>query len=73
MKPKYANYVFEYRYGGSRWGFTIPATSEDDALNRLHHIQYATLCGTEVAQIPVRAGFIAKAVCWFRNILHASI
>lgn len=73
-KPKYTGYLFEYRHAGTKWGLTIPAVSEEDAIARIHSIQYATLLGTEVMRIPVKTGMLPRLICWLRNgwCMHAS-
>ena len=72
MQRQYSNYLFEYRHDGARWSLTIPATSREDAQERVKQIHYARLIGTEVMTIPARAGFIASPLCWLRNLLAAA-
>lgn len=50
---EYKNYLCEYPYAGSVWGFNISATSREDAEARLRAMPWAEVKGEIVARIPV--------------------
>lgn len=69
MERQYSNYLFEYHHDGAKWSLTIPATSREDAQERVRQIYHARLIGTDAMTVPVRTRFIASALCWLRNSL----
>lgn len=62
-----ANYLFEYRHGGRKWGLTISAESEEDAKARIYSIQHATFLGTEVMRIRATLKIWPRLMCWIHN------
>lgn len=64
----YRDFLLEYSHKGSRWTFTIPATSFEDASERAKQIYYARVLGTVEAVIPARLGFLVRIACWLKNV-----
>lgn len=62
------DYLCEYSYEGKRWSLTIMAASQDDAEARLKRLAYGKVIGELKATIPVKYGWIAKAMVFLRNI-----
>lgn len=65
----YSTYLFEYYHEGSWWAFTIPARSEDEALERVNKLPHATFLGSVAEEIPARFGWVARLLCWWRNLV----
>lgn len=53
---EFKTYLFSYNHNGKRWGFELPARSQEDAKLRLAKIANAHFDGELVASIPVPAG-----------------
>lgn len=69
MKP-YKTYLFEYFHEGATWSIEIPAASLEDAQARIRKLPWAKPVGELVAKVPAGygLGWIARAVCWLRNL-----
>ena len=69
LEPGYSNFIFEYYHDGAWWSFTIPARSEQDAVDRVKKLPLAKYLGTVEMEIPVNAGagLLARIICWWRN------
>jgi hypothetical protein len=61
-------YLFEYRFDGSEWGIEIPATSPDEARERLKALAWARYRGRVVANIPVEMAPLEIIETWIRNV-----
>ena len=69
---RFREYLFSYRYQGSLWGFSVMATSEQDAKFRLARMADAQVDGVLGGRIPAGpdplfTGFVMSLICWFRN------
>lgn len=63
------DYMFEYWHNGSRWTFTVPATSFEDAEDRLVQIRNrARLCGEIEMTVPAQFGIFVRVWCWVKNL-----
>ena len=56
----FKNYLVEYSYEGSRWGFYIHATSHDDAKRRVKALGFAVVQGEVAAKIPVPGSSVVR-------------
>jgi len=64
---EYSQYLFEYRFGDSEWGFTITAKSPEEASERLKSISWARYKGEIAAIIPIPgAGVLSRIKALFR-------
>lgn len=61
---EFKTYLFSYNHNGKRWGFELPATSQDDARVRLSKIACAKLDGELVASIPMPSGLVNRLLRW---------
>jgi len=66
-------HLFTYRYGNAEWEIEIPASSEQEARERLARIPYATYDGVLIAKIPAALGVFGKAAVYLRNSIMPSI
>lgn len=66
---EFGDYLFEYPYQGSRWGFTIKASSQADAQARFRALAWAEFkggpCETVSALSP--KGVLVPLIVWWRN------
>lgn len=71
MNDEYQTYTCEYPFNGGRWGFTIQATSHEEAEARMKQMPWGKVNGRLVAVIPANevTGLWVRLVCWFRNAL----
>jgi len=69
MDQSFSKYLFEYYHDGAQWSIVIPASSEEDAMERIRKMPYARLLGTLDTETPVRSGFSTRLNCWWRNFL----
>jgi len=60
-------HLFTYRYDNARWTIEIPASSEQEARERLARIQYATYDGVLIAKLPATLGVLGKVAVTLRN------
>lgn len=60
-------FLFEYYHDGSWWTLEIPATSQEDAMDRLKKLPLAKCLGTLEMKVPVELGIFARVFCWYRN------
>jgi hypothetical protein len=67
MNPGWQTFLFEYHHDGSQWTIEIPATSEEDAIERLNKLPLARYIGTLEMKVPVQLGLFARFFCWYRN------
>ena len=68
INKEYGTYLFEYHHEGSWWAFTIPAASEQEAIERINKLPHAKLLGVVAMKIPAQLGFVARFLCWWRNL-----
>jgi hypothetical protein len=61
-------FLFEYFHEGSKWMVEIPATNMDDAQARIKKLPWAKPVGELVAKFPASGGWIARCLCWLRNV-----
>jgi hypothetical protein len=66
---RFQQYLFRYFHAGSWWSFTIHATSEEDARERLALLNRAQLDGVVQLTIPAIQGttWLANLICWWKN------
>jgi len=57
---KLKTYMFTYPYKGDEYGFTIPAYSEEEALDRLKALAFTKYDGELVAKIPVAPSWLSR-------------
>ena len=64
------DYLFEYEMDGARFGFSVRATSEADAHERLRKMSFARYLGQgDGVEIPLsRGGFLVPLIAWWRNL-----
>jgi hypothetical protein len=53
---KWTDYACEYNYDGKRWGFSVCATSWDDARARLKAMGMGQVVGSDLIVVPVPRG-----------------
>jgi hypothetical protein len=63
-------HLFTYRYDNARWTIEIPASSEQEAKERVARIHYATYDGVVVAKLPATLGAFGKITVWLRNAVQ---
>jgi len=65
---EFKTYLFSYTHNGKKWGFELPATSQEDAQLRLSKIARARFDGELVASIPVPGvGLLHRLFAFFRS------
>jgi hypothetical protein len=69
MDQSFGKYLFEYYHDGAQWSIVIPASSEEDAKERIRKLPYARLLGTLDTESQVHSRFSARLICWWRNFL----
>jgi len=67
---EFHRYLFEYRHGGSEWGFEILARSPEEARERIKSLARARYKGEIKITVPVPAGGLISR---FARRLGASI
>ena len=69
LQQGYNKFLFEYYHDGAWWSFTLPARSEQEAIERIKKMPHAKLLGVVDAEIPANAasGLFARAYCVWRN------
>jgi len=68
---KFKNYMVSYRYDGAQWNIELPATSHEDAEQRLSQLHFGRVDGEIVANVPGSMGPIAMLATRFRNLIWA--
>ena len=68
MEREYSTYLFEYFHNDSWWAITICASSEEDARARMKKLPLAKFLGTVQGKIPAQFGWLARLVCWWKNL-----
>jgi hypothetical protein len=71
LKSEFKTYLFKYFHDGKWWMVEIPATSQDDAQERINKLPLAQPLGECFAKIPARIGWMAKLACVVRNFFAA--
>jgi hypothetical protein len=61
-------FLFEYFHEGSNYMVEIHATNMDDAQARIKKLPWAKPVGELVAKFPASGGWIARCLCWLRNL-----
>jgi hypothetical protein len=69
MEEEYHRYLFSYYHNNAWWSLVIPATSEDDARERINKLPLARLDGTLEMEIPAVPGIghFVRIACWWKN------
>lgn len=69
MEEQYPRYLFSYYHNHAWWSLVIPATSEEDARERLNKLPLARLDGILEMEIPALpgVGLLVRFLCWWRN------
>lgn len=67
MDKKWPTHLFEYQHAGATWSIEIPATSEQDAKDRIERLQNARYLGVLQMKIPVELSIFARLICWLQN------
>lgn len=65
-------FVCHYQHDGTTWSLNIDAYDWADAEARVKKLGYLKLDGELMGTVPVRFGFIAKVICWIRNLATAT-
>lgn len=60
-------HLFRYRYDNAEWVLEIPASSAQEAKERLARIPYATYDGVLIAKLPATLGPLGMLAVWVRN------
>jgi hypothetical protein len=68
MKPDTKTFLCSYHHDDALWSVEIHAYDWADAEARVKKLGYLKLDGELKVTIPVRLGFIAKLLCWIRNL-----
>lgn len=68
---KFKRYLVSYRHDGAQWNIEIPATSREDAEQRLSQLHFGRVDGEVVANVPGSIGPIAMLAARVRNLLVA--
>lgn len=68
MNREWNKYLFQYYHDDSFWNLEIHATSEEDARLRLNKLPNAQYVGVLQMKVPVVVGFLARIVCWWKNL-----
>ena len=69
MSSGFQTYLVSYRHDGSEWSLELPASSYDDARQRLDKLVFARVDGELVAKVPASLGPFATLAVWLRNLL----
>lgn len=64
---KTITFTCSYYHDGARWGILIDAYDWPDAEARCTKLGLK-LDGELMGTVPARVGFLAKAICWARNL-----
>lgn len=68
MSTPHKTFLCDYPFNGRRWAFTIRATDQDEAEERLRALGWARVGGECVAALPGwLPAWIAAFICWWRN------
>lgn len=67
MSEGWKTYLFEYQHEGTRWSIEIPASSEEDARERLLKLPDAQYRGVVQMKLRVELGIFARLLCWLHN------
>ncbi|WP_374526006.1 hypothetical protein [Sphingopyxis sp.] len=64
---EFKSYLVSYRHDGGEWNIELPATSIEDARQRLSQLHFGRVEGEVIARIPSSLGPIAMLAAWARN------
>lgn len=64
-------YLVSYRHEGAQWQIEVRAASDRDARERLAKLAYGQVDGELVARMPLKVGWLAKAMVFLRNSFRA--
>lgn len=67
--PEFKRFLVSYRHDGAQWNIEIPATSYEDAEQRLSQLTFGRVDGEIVAKIPGAMGPIAMLATRIRNLI----
>lgn len=68
---EFKRYLVSYRHDGAQWNIEIPATSREDAEQRLNQLHFGRVDGEIIANVPGSMGPIAMLAARVRNLLVA--
>ncbi|MBI4724347.1 MAG: hypothetical protein HY765_05020 [Rhodomicrobium sp.] len=60
-------HLFTYRYNNADWVLEIPASSTEEAKERLARIPYATYDGVLIAKLPATLGVFGRLAVFLKN------
>ena len=60
-------HLFTYRFDNAEWVLEIPASSAQEAKERIARIPYATYDGVLIAKLPATLGPLGVLAVWLRN------
>lgn len=66
---EFKRYLVSYRHDGAQWNIELPATSLEDAQQRLSQLHFGKVDGEIVANIPGVMGPIAMLAAQIRNLI----
>lgn len=66
---EFKRYLVSYRHDGAQWNIELPATSREDAEQRLSQLHFGKVDGEIIANIPGSMGPIAILAARVRNLL----
>lgn len=72
MSDELKRYLVAYRHDGGEWNIELPASSLEDARQRLGQLTFGRLEGEIVAKIPGAFGPFAALAATVRNMLSAN-
>jgi len=72
MSDQFKKYLVCYRHDGGEWNIELPASSLEDARQRLGQLTFGRLEGEIVAKIPGAFGPFAALAAAVRNLLPGS-
>jgi hypothetical protein len=64
-------FACSYAHDGAEWGLTIHAYDFADAEARIKKLGFLRLNGEVKLVVPHKLGWVAKLVCWLRNLIGA--
>lgn len=69
---QFKRYLVSYRHDGAQWNIELPATSHEDAKQRLSQLHFGRVDGEIIADIPGSMGPLAELAARFRNLIWSA-
>ena len=69
---KFKTYLVSYRHDGAQWNIELPATSLEDAQQRLGQLHFGRVDGEVIANLPSSMGPIAELIARLRNLIWSA-